>query len=415
MLVRVQKGLRSNLIFICMLGMLGSLFISRFALSVTMILFIVATLLHHNIFLQIQQFVKSPFLVSISLLFFIPFVSGLWSSDTKEWMDMMRIKLPLLLLPVCFAGTWQLNEKQWRRVGYFFLFIIWVGTCYSLFLYMQNADALNAAYLKAKTISTPLGDDHVRFSWAVAAGFLLSLFFLRLHQRKKFKILFASIALWLAVYLHILAARTGLFSFYIILFFLAAALLFKQRKKITGLLVGLAFILLPLLAWLTLPTFQNRIKYFIYDFRYVRDEIYLPGANDGNRFISIKAGWNTIKEHPFGVGAGDIRQAIVQWYDANIPGMLLTDKIYPNSEWIVHGLIVGWVGMVLFTVIMFIPFFIKNIQHRFFWILLNVIIAFSFIFDVGLKLQFGVFLYSFILLWWWKWWKGKPLLRQMEK
>jgi hypothetical protein len=90
MLVRAQNSLRNNLIFVCLLAMLMSLFISRFALSVTVILFIVATLFHQNIFLQVLQFFKSPFLISISLLFFIPLASGLWSSNTKEWIDIIR-------------------------------------------------------------------------------------------------------------------------------------------------------------------------------------------------------------------------------------------------------------------------------------------------------------------------------------
>jgi O-antigen ligase len=406
MLVSVQKGLRTNLIFVCLLAMLASLFVSRFALSITMILFISATLFHRNIFLQVRQFIQSPFLLNISLLFFIPFASGLWSSNTNEWLDIIRIKLPLLFLPIAFAGSWQLNERQWEWVGYFFLFLLCVGTCYSLFYYLQNANALNAGYLKAKTILTPLDNDHVRFSWMIAAGFLLCLFFLQDH--KKNRILFASLALWLAIYLHVLVARTGLFSLYIILFFFLLRFLFQKGKKFTALISAIVLIIIPLLSWFALPTFQNRIKYFIYDFRYVKDEVYLPGANDGNRFISIKAGWNILKDNPLGIGAGDIRRASLQWYDANIPGMLPTDKIYPNSEWIIYGLTAGWIGLILFTVIMFVPFFIKNIQHRFFWSLLNIITAFSFLFDVGLKVQYGVFIYAFVVLWWWKWWKVKP-------
>jgi len=406
MLVSVQKGLRTNLIFVCLLAMLASLFVSRFALSITMILFISATLFHRNIFLQVRQFIQSPFLLSISLLFFIPFASGLWSSNTNEWLDIIRIKLPLLFLPIAFAGSWQLNERQWEWVGYFFLFLLCVGICYSLFYYLQNANALNAGYLKAKTILTPLDNDHVRFSWMIAAGFLLCLFFLQDH--KKNRILFASLALWLAIYLHVLVARTGLFSLYIILFFFLLRFLFQKGKKFTALISAIVLIIIPLLSWFALPTFQNRIKYFIYDFRYVKDEVYLPGANDGNRFISIKAGWNILKDNPLGIGAGDIRRASLQWYDANIPGMLPTDKIYPNSEWIIYGLTAGWIGLILFTVIMFVPFFIKNIQHRFFWSLLNIITAFSFLFDVGLKVQYGVFIYAFVVLWWWKWWKVKP-------
>jgi hypothetical protein len=34
---------------------------------------------------------------------------------------------------------------------------------------------------------------------------------------------------------------------------------------------------------------------------------------------------------------------------------------------------------------------------------LNIIAAFSFLFDIGLEVQFGVFIYSFLVLWLWKW------------
>ena len=29
----------------------------------------------------------------------------------------------------------------------------------------------------------------------------------------------------------------------------------------------------------------------------------------------------------------------------------------------------------------------------------------GFVFDIGLEVQFGIFIYSFIVLWWWKWLK----------
>ncbi len=256
---------------------------------------------------------------------------------------------------------------------------------------------------KAKTILTPLDDDHVRFSWLVAIDFLLCLFFL--ENQKKYRFLFASIALWMAVYLHVLAVRTGLFSLYIILFFFSFKFLIQKRSRNFFLITIAALIIIPVVSWFALPTFQNRIKYLVYDLRYVRDEVYLPGANDGNRFISIKAGWNIIKDNPLGIGAGDIRQESLRWYDAHIPGMLQSDKIYPGSELIIYGLTAGWAGILLFTITMLIPFFIKNIQHRFFWVLLNAVTVFSFIFDIGLKVQYGVFLYAFIVLWWWKWWR----------
>ena len=160
---------------------------------------------------------------------------------------------------------------------------------------------------------------------------------------------------------------------------------------------------LPLLAYFTIPTFQNRVKYFNYERAWFKKASYLPGANDAVRIISMKAGWNVMNENPAtGVGFGDIRTATNKWYASAYPEMKEEDKIYPASEWLMYGAACGFPGFILFTIAFCIPFFSK-IKHRLVWYMLNAIAAFSFIADIGLEVQFGVFLYSFIVLWCWKW------------
>ena len=61
----------------------------------------------------------------------------------------------------------------------------------------------------------------------------------------------------------------------------------------------------------------------------------------------------------------------------------------------------GWIGVVLFTAIMVLPCFVK-VQNRFYLVTVSLVSAFSLVFDVGLETQFGVFIYAFIILWWWK-------------
>jgi hypothetical protein len=185
------------------------------------------------------------------------------------------------------------------------------------------------------------------------------------------------------------------------LFFLH--LLFQKRKSVLGLVVISIVLILPVASWFTLTTFQNRIKYFLYDHSFVRSGTYLPGATDGNRTLSLKAGWQTLLEHPFGVGAGDIWNKVNEWYETNVPPMLQTDKLYPSSEWLIYGLTAGWPGIILFSMILLVPFFQKKVKLRFYWLTLHVLFCFSFLFDVGLEVQYGIFMYGFIILWWWKW------------
>ena len=107
-----------------------------------------------------------------------------------------------------------------------------------------------------------------------------------------------------------------------------------------------------------------------------------------------------------GVGFGDILAKTKEWYAGNYPQMIDADKIYPGSEWMMYGAGCGIPGLLVFLFAMCIPFFIKT-TNPLLWYLLNITAAFSLLFDIGLEVQFGVFIYSFVVLWWYKWLSGE--------
>jgi hypothetical protein len=176
-------------------------------------------------------------------------------------------------------------------------------------------------------------------------------------------------------------------------------LLLRNRPKA---LRYVPLLLLPLAAWLLLPTFRNRIAYILYDLSFIKKQAYLPGGNDGNRVQSFKAGWHILRTNPLGVGAGDVQDNVNAWYTENVPGMLDSDKLLPSSEWLVYGAAAGWPGLILFTLGMLLPLMLPVPKHRLAWMTLNSIAALSFLFDIGLEVQFGVFVYVFLILCCWK-------------
>jgi O-antigen ligase len=385
-----------------MVLMLVSLFTSRFLLSIDFILFLFLTCFHKNIVQQLISFFKNPFLLGMSFLFFIPFITWFWTEDKSMWMHFVRIKLPLLLFPIAFAGNWQLSAKQWKWIAYSFLFLVFAGCCWSLWQYAQNIHSIHEQYLKAKIFSTPLENDHVRFSLIVCLAVVCSVVMMQQYLPKNKWISLALPCIFFIVYLHVLSARTGLISLYIFLILTLLFLLLKL-KKIKWVIGLLALIIaMPLAAWFLFPTFQNRIRYNVYDLSTARENKYVPGGNDANRILSLKAGWNVLQEHPFGVG-GDVVNKTYEWYDKNIPGMVETDKLYPASEPLMYAGFAGWIGLIAFFIIILLPLFQKLKRNYFFWPVLNLIMTFSFLFDIGLEVQFGVFIYAFIVLWWWKW------------
>jgi O-antigen ligase len=396
---------RKPVLLVWIIIMLTALLFSRALLSIGLIGFITSSLIHKNIKRQLKVFLSSPFLWSTSLLFVMPLITGFWSENFSQWAQIIQIKLPLLLLPVCFAGEYGFSFKDWEKIAFVFLIVTFVGVCWSFWQYFQNINAIHAGYLKANTIATPLGNDHVRFSLLVAIAILTGIFlFLRRNNKTVIGIvvvlLFSMIGVGI-IYLHVLAVRTGLICFYFtILFF--TGWLWNRRSKIRFFLIACLFF--PLIAYFIFPTFKNRISYLKYDISLVQKNIYLPGSNDGDRFASIQAGLALLKQHPFtGVGFGDIKNETGKLYSKNYPLMKEQDKILPSSEWMMHGAGAGWPGIVLFTIVMLIPFFMKMLRHNIFWWLLNIFMAFSYLFDIGLEVQYGVFIHAFILLWWYKW------------
>jgi hypothetical protein len=395
-------------LLVTMTGMICSLLISRGALSVTTILFLLLAIVRKDFKQQWKTFLTNYFLLLFTLLFFIPFVSGLWSENLSKWSDVIRLKLPLLFFPLAFAGRWNFSKKGWLLIAAVFIAVVFIGCTWSLFHYFQNMASVHEGYLRAKTLLTPLENDHVRFSWLVSIAVMICVLLPKLGTQKTATVFLWGLAVFFAGYLHILSARTGMISLYIFLCLYGLWTLRSARKKKPAFLFLGSLILLPLLAYRMVPTFQNRIRYFIYDFSFVQKAEYLPGTNDGARVMSLKAGWQVVRQNPLGVGAGDVMQEANKWYQANVPQVLETDKFYPSSQWLLYGAFAGWPGILLFTLVMLLPFFQVFWRHQIFWISLQATAAFSFLFDMGLEVQYGIFLYALLNFWWWKWLKQEP-------
>lgn len=394
---------RYSLLFLIM-AMPASFFLSRGILSVSMMLFVAVCFMHRDIKGQLKFFFSSPLLWSMSLLFVLPLLSGIWTEDKNVWIDSLRIKLPLLFMPLALASPFHFSKKEWRAVLVFFIALITAGTIWSVWQYAGNMAAINESYLRAKTILTPLGDDHIRFSWLVSVAILfLSILLIEYRQTKNYVSVIAGLlVVWLVVYLHLLAARTGLFSFYIMLCMAAVWLMIKKVRPIFAPVLLLVVIALPIAAYYVMPTFQNRVKYILYDSGYFMKAHYLPGGNDAARVISIKAGWHIMQQNPlYGVGFGNIQSEADKWYQQHYPQMIERDQLYPSNEWLAYGAGCGIPGFIIFTAIMLVPFLIQ-IKNKLVWWMLNATAAFSFLFDIGLEVQYGVFTYCILILLSWK-------------
>ena len=148
--------LRKMICLVSILIMLAGLLFSRFLLSSGLIIFVVSCFVGQSLKNKIKTFVYSPLLWSMSLLFVLPLLSGLWSEDILKWSQMLRIKLPLFLLPLSVAGLDDFKKEDWEKIAFAFLSLVLIGAGWSLWQYLQDVQLVQEAYLRAQTIQTPM-------------------------------------------------------------------------------------------------------------------------------------------------------------------------------------------------------------------------------------------------------------------
>lgn len=320
----------------------------------------------------------------------------------------MTVKLPLILLPLAFAWPLGFSEKHWRWLIGTLAFLILGGAMYFLLDYFKYRFFYDQLYLQGKTLDTPLDNDHVRFSLLVFAAIVFCGF--QFYRQKKGRLawIWMGLLVLFILYLHLLAARTGLLAFYVSLLGWIIYLLIYARKKMALVMMVFLF-LIPITAWVLMPSFQNKLRLFRYESSFIVNARYDPFSNDRVRMVSIRAGLSLLKQDPvLGTGYGDIIGKSGEWYLNNYPEMRKEDKIYPSSQFILFGAGTGMLGLIIFSLVIFLPLFMK-IDHPVPWRMIVSGLALSYFFDIGLEVQYGVFLHCFILFLCWQWMKRQNI------
>lgn len=379
-----------------LVSMVVGLFASRALLSVGIFLFFISAPFRLGAREWLRRSAADPLVWAFGMLWFLPVVSGLWSADGSVWLDVVRIKLPLLLLPMGWVGL-SFSDRSHRRLGWILTALVFAGVVYSLIAGGAGSTAVVQDYLRGKTLVTPLENDRVRFSWLVVGV----CWWLQANWRGvsgKERWLIAGLLLFFGIYLHVLAVRLGLLCFYLLTGFLlirSFAVPTNRRWSIPGMILLLA---LPFILYQVLPTFRSRVDYIRYDWSYTLQGKYLPGGNDAIRMQSLQAAGELIHTSPvYGVGFGDIRSSMDSVYMRMNPSLTLRERIYPANAWAVYGVGMGWIGLIALSGCM-VLLFVASAADAFRWRAWVLVTVLSLVTDIGLEVQFGVFLIPFLLL-----------------
>lgn len=250
--MKVFTGKTHNLIhFVSLLLAFASLPFSNFSLSVALIALTVNWLLAGNWSARFLRIKTDRELLLFLLLYLSLIVGLLYTSNYVYALKDLKLKLPLLLIPVVVTTSEPLKPKEYLTVLAVFCLAVLAASGYSTYLFATNYFMGGS---NVRNISPFIS--HIRLSLMVGmAAFTLFWFSVKnsLGTGISGRVLLLILALWLVFFLLILQSLTGIVAFVLTAILLLVVSIFKIKNDGYRLasIVFVTFFMLFVLSYLT--------------------------------------------------------------------------------------------------------------------------------------------------------------------
>jgi len=386
---------KSNIAIFCILGIMVGFLFPPALLSVFTFLFGVNAIrdVHPRKWLQVRWWLIGIAWVAIYALTYF------WSVDKGNWGDRLQTKLAVLLLPLAFYFLPRFSAKQLQLITIIFAVAFLGSAFYSISFLIRDPAYYIHQYKVSDVLPTLPKRDHIRASLAIALFIIWGVYIWPHLIDKPVKWFVGSTIAILVVYLHILAAKSGLVSLYLFFIGWSFYMLF-YKKKLTGLIIIIAIPVIFFLANKFMPTFHERVNYIDYTIFMLRHGDKSGQFGDNNRLYSYSIALDLIKQHPItGVGTGDIQSSMDTGYAVKYPEVPAAARLIPHNQFLVVGLGCGIPAMLLFCIWVFMPLAsLRRNRQSFFFFMVWLILFIQLMIEPALEVQIGVFVYLFFLL-----------------
>ena len=396
--IKSKVSLEWLAVFSCLLIFAG-LVSSRAIISIGMISLVLIVLLYNGFKNTFREFVRPGAQTLLLVLFLIFFVSGLWSEDKTEWLSWVRIKLPYLFLPLAFAGLKKLSPRHFAVVLYGFVLAIAGSTIIVLANYALHFQEINQSFLSGGGIPVPFS--HIRHTLMLAFAFVVCIYMLEKRMSAfsaNEKWLQISLAVFSFIALHILTVRSGMLALYIGCAVYLIHFIISKKKFVVGAGIAAALLTALSIAYFSLPSLQNKIKYMKYDL-----ELYKNGqfadTNDGVRLVSLQVGLDVWKANKWlGTGAGDLKAECMKIFDNKYPHLNSFSRKLPHNQFLWVLASCGIIALALFTMAVISPLFIIPANKNWLYLAFHLMMLSSFLFEHTLEEQIGTGFYVLMFM-----------------
>jgi Lipid A core - O-antigen ligase and related enzymes len=386
---------KTNIAILCLLGMLAGFMSSRALLSGAMFSFGVNALwnVHPRQWLQKKWWLMGVAWVGMYALSFF------WSEDKISWSQHIQVKMPVLLLPLAFAFLPSFSNKQLKYFTNISAAMLLAGTAYSLcFLVIDPAYYIDQ-YHFSHVLPTPPENDHIRFSLCISLFFMWCAYIFPKLSDKFSRWFVGTSMVIFALYLHLLAARSGLVTWYLFILLWAAYISIK-KNKLFGIFILIATCLFAITAITFIPTLNKRIAYIKYSFEMFQKRDLTGQYSDIGRLISYDISAKLIEKNALlGVGCGDIMAEMKDGYQQYYPEVEEVRQLIPHNQFLIVATGTGIIGLIFFVLWMFYPLkWIGLKREKYFFAITWLSLLIPILFEPMLEIQFGLFVFLFFYL-----------------
>lgn len=375
-------------------GILFGLLFGKAILSIGMILLSANAVFNQRIGSIWLRFRSEPILLALTGLFFLYFLSGLYSENLDYWVDRSRMKLPFLLMPFAFLSIPTFNERWGWPLLLGFCGLVLLGCGYSLAQFAVAYDVILEGYKQGQVLPTII--QHIRFSLMVVYCFALCVVFWEERPLPQLWLRWAAGlgALFFFFFLHVLAVRSGLLALYLVVAFLALRIVWRRTRSVIGmglfLVVGLGF---TLATYRFVPTIYNKVNYTLYSLDQIRQGKDVGDYSDSHRLGTIWAGLQMGSDHPLiGVGVGDVRDAMDGYLAQRFPSLAGFGYL-PHNQYVLVFAATGLLGLLYFSFATILPWFYRRAYQYPLITAFHLIALSSFLVEHTLETQIGTAFY----------------------
>ena len=194
-------------LFLCLALMAASLTLSPFVMGASQFLLVAAWLFTGDpLKVKLQRFLHNKIALLLVSLYLLHVIGLAWTSDFTYALKDLRVKLPLLVLPLVLSSVKPLEKKLTDLLLLVYVLSVFVATCISYWIYLQHN------YQDIREISQYIS--HIRFCLNIVLVIGIIGYYLFTRKMPGWeKLLAVALILWFVYQLYIFESISGYLAF----------------------------------------------------------------------------------------------------------------------------------------------------------------------------------------------------------